>query len=191
MSATDGNRSAAPFRVTEAKSNVIQALDWEPAFQVYQRVVEEASGTAVTHENFFERAKGYPFGISRLGAEYIVRDPIVVNEDGSLVCVGEVPIESYIDILTGSTKSLVAAARRARRLAGEAYTGSSADPLTVFIDCISRVLYLQEDFDQELAAVYNSGDRMVGALTLGEIANSGRDYLEFYNKTSVVGILAQ
>ena len=104
---------------------------------------------------------------------------------------GEVPVESYIDILSGSTKSLVAAARRARRLAAEAYAGPSSDCLTVFIDCISRVLYLQEDFDQELAAVYNSGDRMVGALTLGEIANSGRDYLEFYNKTSVVGILKQ
>ena len=44
---------SGPFRVTEVKNNVIQALDWEPAFQVYQRVVEDASGTPVTHENFF------------------------------------------------------------------------------------------------------------------------------------------
>jgi hypothetical protein len=182
---------SGPFRVTAADSNVIQALDWEPAFQVYQRVVEDASGTAVTHENFFERAKGYPFGISRLGAEYIVRDPIVVNEDGSLVCVGEVPVESYVDILNGSTQSLVAASSQARRLAEESYTGPNSDSLIIFIDCISRVLYLQEDFDQELGAVYTAGDRMVGALTLGEIANSGRDYLEFYNKTAVVGIFEQ
>jgi hypothetical protein len=105
--------------------------------------------------------------------------------------VGEVPAESYVDILSGSLDSLVVASNKARRLAEEAYASSMSDRLIVFIDCVSRVLYLQEDFDQELDAVFNKGDRMVGALTLGEIANSGRDYLEFYNKTSVVGIFEQ
>ena len=180
---------SGPYKVTEADSNVIRTLDWEPAFDVYQRVVNDTSDVSVTHDNFFELAKGYPFGIGRMGAEYIVRDPIVVDEDGSLVCVGEVPVESYVDILSGSLDSLVSASNNARRLAEEVYTSSSVEPLIVFIDCISRVLFLQDDFEQELAAVYHEGDRMVGALTLGEIANSGRDYLEFYNKTSVVGIL--
>ena len=165
---------SGPYKVTDAESNVIRSLDWEPAFDVYQRVVNDASDVLVTHDNFFELAKGYPFGISRLGAEYIVRDPIVVDEDGSLVCVGEVPAESYIDILSGSLDSLVSASNHARRLAEEAYASSKEGPLIVFIDCISRVLFLQDDFDQELAAVYHTGDRMVGALTLGEIANRGQ-----------------
>jgi hypothetical protein len=57
------------------------------------------------------------------------------------------------------------------------------------IDCISRSLFLGTDFQRELAAI-DDGLPMVGALTLGEIANSGRDFLEFYNKTAVVGLIA-
>ncbi len=45
------------------------------------------------------------------------------------------------------------------------------------------------DFSKELAVVSTPDRPLIGALTLGEIANSGKDYLEFYNKTSVVGIL--
>jgi hypothetical protein len=46
-----------------------------------------------------------------------------------------------------------------------------------------------EGFGDELVAI-DDGLPMVGALTLGEIANSGRDFLEFYNKTAVVGLIA-
>ncbi|WP_459939537.1 hypothetical protein [Desulfonatronum parangueonense] len=53
---------------------------------------------------------------------------------------------------------------------------------------MSRVLFLEHNFDKELAAVEREMP-LVGALTLGEIANTGDAYLEFYNKTSVVGIL--
>ncbi len=44
-------------------------------------------------------------------------------------------------------------------------------------------------FDDEIDAVFEEGTPLIGALTIGEIANSGTDYLEFYNKTSVVGML--
>lgn len=44
---------------------------------------------------------------------------------------------------------------------------------------------LSDKFDARFALFLSCASH---ALTLGEIANSRRDYLEFYNKTSVVGI---
>jgi len=58
----------------------------------------------------------------------------------------------------------------------------------LFIDCISRVLFLDDSFPLELQAVHERQLPLIGALTIGEIANSGKDYLDFYNKTAVVGM---
>jgi hypothetical protein len=45
---------------------------------------------------------------------------------------------------------------------------------------------LEDSFQEELKAVKTPNKALFGALTLGEVANSGSDYLEFYNKTAVV-----
>lgn len=180
---------AGPYQVTESDRNVIQSLDWMPAFEVYRGAVREHSGREVTVENFFEVAKSYPFGITKLGAEKVVRDPLMVQGDEGLVCVGEVPQGSYVHILTGDVCSLVAAAGRALVLGEQSFSRGSALRTTLFIDCISRALFLGGEFGRELEAVQREGAQLIGALTLGEIANSRTDYLEFYNKTSVVGVL--
>ena len=180
---------SGPYRVTEADRNTIKTLDWKPAFQVYKEVVEENSGQVFKEDIFFDIAKGFPFGISKLGTEKVVRDPFVVGENGSLICVGEVPEGSYVHILKGDYSSLVSAAKNALTLGVEAFKPKAKDKATFFIDCISRVLFLEDRFTDELNAVYKESVPLIGALTVGEIANSGKDYLEFYNKTSVVGVL--
>jgi hypothetical protein len=180
---------SGPFTVTEVARNVIKSLDWQPAFDVYRQVVEEASGQTFTGDNFFDIAKGYPFGINKIGAEKIVRDPITATEEGALVCVGEVPEGSVVDSLAGDKDSLINAAKNAMQQGKASYESESGGQSALFIDCISRVLFLEDDFEMELAAVHDDNLPLIGALTLGEIANSGDDYLEFYNKTAVIAVL--
>lgn len=182
---------SGPFRVTEAKQNRIITLEWKPAFEVYKEVVEAHAERVFDKDNFFDIAKAYPFGIAKIGTERVVRDPIMVEPDQSLVCVGEVPEGSYIDILKGDEASLIQAAGKALALSKKAFKAKSQkeSSISIFIDCISRVLFLEERFNKELEAVYDENLPLIGACTIGEIANSGNDYLEFYNKTSVVGLL--
>ncbi|PKL48389.1 MAG: histidine kinase [Candidatus Riflebacteria bacterium HGW-Riflebacteria-2] len=175
------------MKVTQAEGNVLQTLDWRPAFDVYRELVEAHSGLHFTEDNFFDIAKSYPFGISRLDTEVIVRDPLMKNQNNCLVCVGEIPPGSFVRLLHGRPESLIDAATKARQLAEQA-TRSHTDSGNAFIiDCISRVLFLEDRITEELKAA-GGKHRLFGALTLGEIANSGQDYLEFFNKTTVIGI---
>ena len=176
-----------PYRITESDQNTIISLDWRPAFEVYREVVEAHSGQTFTDDNFFDLAKAYPFGLARMDAERVVRDPLFVRDDGALVCVGTVPEGDHVDILHGDTPSLIEAAASARQIAEQRL----AEPLAtrLFMDCISRVLFLGDDFDTELASVAIDDVPLIGACTIGEVANHGGDYPEFYNKTSVVAAL--
>ena len=176
-----------PYRITESDQNTIISLDWRPAFEVYREVVEAHSGQTFTDDNFFDLAKAYPFGLARMDAERVVRDPLFVRDDGALVCVGAVPEGDHVDILHGDTPSLIEAAASARQIAEQRL----AEPLAtrLFMDCISRVLFLGDDFDTELASVAIDDVPLIGACTIGEVANHGGDYPEFYNKTSVVAAL--
>ncbi|MCR4442511.1 MAG: FIST C-terminal domain-containing protein [Peptococcaceae bacterium] len=182
-----------PLIATRTQKNVVAELNWEPAFSVYRRVVEMDSKKMFAGDNFFEIAKGYPFGILKEGAENIVRDPIAVNERGELVCVGEVPENTVLGILKGSGDSLLNAAVKA---ATECIPAMGKDIKMPFvIDCISRVLFLEEAFDKEVGAVKEVLKKLLknqplqGILSLGEISSSGEGFLEFFNKTIVVGVL--
>ena len=176
---------AGPFRVTDAEGSTLHTLDGKPAFEQYRDVVERHAGRTVTPETFFKVAKSYPFGISRLDGEQLVRDPFAV-EDGSMSCFGAVPEGEFLSVLAGDADSLVDAAHTA---ADHATSGSFGPESLLFFDCISRVLYLEDDFDRELAAVTDHGLPVVGALTIGEIANDGIGHLDYYNKTAVIGAL--
>ena len=104
-----------------------------------------------------------------------------------MICVGEVPQNVFVHILKGKPENLIEASREALDTAMSVINYDRK--LTFFIDCISRVLFLEDDFQKEINTVASSGSLLAGALTLGEIANSGSEFLEFFNKTAVVAII--
>lgn len=185
------NKVEGPFIVTKAEGNVIKEINWKNPFEVYKEVVEKHSGKTFTDDNFFDIAKGYPFGILKEDAECIVRDPLMVNENNELVCVGELEDNMVVDILNGNEVSLIEAAKTATE---DSIKQATAPRKAILIDCISRILFLEDNFDKELSTItetINAAFPKVsigGALTLGEISSYGEGFLEFYNKTIVVGL---
>ena len=176
------------FKVTEADCNRILSLDWQPAFSLYRQQVALHAGTDLTRDNFLEMAKSYPFGVSRLGDEMVIRDPIA-HEGETLVCVGEVRRGAFVHIMHGEADNLIAAAHRAGERAALALKGAIPQHLFL-VTCVSRHQFLGEQFELELSEVQKQGIPVFGILSLGEIANSGQDYLELFNKTVVIGLLA-
>jgi hypothetical protein len=171
-----------PIKVTEIDGNTVVSLNWEPAFDVYSRQIKSHSGIDISPENFFDIAKTYPLGLERLDSEKIIRDPYA-TDNGRLHIVDNVPEGEYIRIMNGNMDSLLEGAKIAL-MGAEINVGS--DVAEQFcVDCISRVLYMQDEYDRELALL-NNEKPMNGVLSIGEIANSGEKILELFNKTIVV-----
>ena len=167
-----------PLKVTETDGNIVKSIDWEPALDVYQKLVKEHCGLTPDKDNFFDVAKSYPFGMSKIQSNFVVRDPIAVHESGLLI-VDEIPQGEFIYVLHGDKKKLLKGAADARD------KGVSDINKAIFcIDCISRVLFLGDDFCEEIATIDKSKN-IFGVFSLGEIANFGTN-LEIFNKTVVV-----
>lgn len=171
-----------PLKVTRADGNRVITLNWEPAMQVYRRIVEAHSGTSFNDVPFFDLAKSYPLGIIRLGTEMVIRDPFAAEGDHLLI-VDHVPEGEYVRIMHGSVDSLLSGAALARVQADEGHTGMPSSYLCV--DCISRVLFLKEEFGREVE-ILSGPQPLHGILSIGEIANQGEAFLDVYNKTVVL-----
>lgn len=181
---------SGPHRVTEAVGNRVISVDWKPAFEFYKEIIQQHAGMVISPENFFEVAKSFPFGVAKLGAEYIVRDPFGVDKDNALIFNANIQQETFISILTGDNNSLIRAAGVASDESRVPFIDDEFE-VTFIVDCISRVLFLADTFAKEIAVVGGGKRDILGILSIGEIANCGRDYLELYNKTCVVGSLAK
>jgi hypothetical protein len=167
-----------PLKITEAKGNNVISIDWRPAFEVYKELIGAHSGLKINTDNFFSIAKSYPFGMAKIDSEYVVRDPITT--DGSAIfIVDEIPVDEFVYLLHGNEDLLINGAKEAAERAN-----LRKGKTTLCIDCISRVLFLEDRFQLELDAI--TSEPINGFLAIGEIANSGGSYLEIYNKTVVV-----
>lgn len=184
-----------PFLVTRSHANVLEELNYRPAFEVYRQVVEEHSGLRFSEAEFFAISKTYPLGIESVDGDFLVRDPIR-RVDDHLVCVGEVPQNATVYLLKGDAQLLIASAGEAADCALRGRrTRMNGDDHSAFralaFDCISRVLFLDDQFAAELQAINTAlpgASSIVGALSIGEIANSECGTIELMNKSIVVSV---
>lgn len=174
------------LKITETERNIVRSINWRPAFEVYKEIVEEHSGMSLTSDNFSELAKSYPLGIEKLDAEMIVRDPFKLCSQG-LHFVDAIQEGEYVKVLHGNIESLIEGASNAKELALSKSNKSMNQNSLFCIDCISRVLFMKDDYTKELEIVAKN-KQVSGVLTIGEIANEGDSFLEIYNKTIVLGV---
>lgn len=185
------NELNGPLIITKAEKNTIKEINWKNPLEIYKSIVEKDTDLKFAENNFFDIAKAYPFGIIKSDGECVIRDPLMSNSEGHLICVGEIEENTMVNIMKGDNKSLIKSAAAAALESSE----NAHDPnKAIIIDCISRVLFLEDDFQMELDSITGvlrekyPNISVGGALTIGEISSYGNGYLELYNKTCVVGL---
>jgi hypothetical protein len=176
----------APTTVTKTQGARVQSLDYESAFDVYRRTVERR-GDKVTLDSFAAFSMTHPLGIPQADGEHVIRDPLAVEDDGSLRFIAEVPDGSIVRVMEGDRNALIAAALAAATDARTALGGEMAGAFV--FDCISRSMILEGEIKDELAALQEglgANVPMIGCLTFGEVGGSGTGVPQFHNKTAVV-----
>lgn len=176
-----------PALVTRAGGAVAAELDFEAAFEVYRRTAAER-GDEVSTAGFATFAMAHPLGIPQADGDFVIRDPLTTQPDGSLRCVAEIPDGTWVRMMEGSPDDLIAAARlaadQAKRAAGAPLSGA------LVFDCVSRALILGDDrMREELGAVHDALGAdvpMLGCLTFGEVGALHHGVPQFHNKTAVV-----
>lgn len=175
-----------PTLVTRAQHNTISELDYENAFTIYCRTAA-SRGDVVSREDFARFAMFHPFGIPQANGEYVLRDPLRLEPDGSVRCVGTVPEGCLVRMMRGDVPRLLDAASAAAADARAAVPGPLAG--AVAFDCVSRLALLGPRINEELQRFRAGLGRQVpllGCLTFGEIGPLGRGQPQFHNKTAVL-----
>jgi len=182
------NKLEGPFRVTESSDNVLCKLDNYSAFDVYRDVIEEHERITLYKEDFFSYAKDHPFGVVKKGkTDFVVRDPIMLNEQNQIVCVADIPEDSEIYVLKGNIDTLLSASLQIAEYCA-ANAPEKYSPL--LFNCISRAMFMEKRFDEELTNIQNKLKFPVqGAVSIGEIASQENGDLVIHNKSTILGLL--
>ena len=138
-------RIAGPIIATSTNASRIHELNWENALDVYAHILHKEADVLVDKSDFFSVSKGYPLGVSYQGHEDIVRDPISCSSEGGINCIDDIPENAALYVLKGEPEKLIQAAKES---CSEAMSFGYDNPShCLLIDCVTRVLFLEDDFN--------------------------------------------
>ncbi len=177
-----------PYEISRSERNILSELDGCRAMDVYRDVIEEHAHVTLSQVDFFSFAKEHPFGILQEDGSIIVRDPISVNDAGEIICVADIPAKSQAYVLKGDKRSLLASSNE---IAKECVAKAPGAQLPMLFDCISRAMFLENDFSCELRNIQSKlSAPLIGTLSIGEIASRSDGAIDIHNKSTILGLFA-
>ena len=186
-----------PMKVTKAEGSVVQELDGRPAISIYEDYFGEKASD-LRKEPLARMAITYPLGIKLPGLdEYLIRDPITVDEKGAITCAAEIPEGSEIRLMIGSREKAVEAAKdAAAKLMGDFEKQGTSPKFVLMFNCIAREKLFGARAKEEIDAVMEIIGKdvpLLGFYTYGEQAPIGGELFDtekissrFYNETVVM-----
>lgn len=199
-----GWKPLGKFRtVTDSFGNVIERIDNKPAASIYEEYFAKDISELKKELKYISTL--YPIGLYLEGEEeYLLRNILSIEDNGSLICQGDILVGSQVRLMIGTKESCLSATRQAAEEAkqglilsqlGLQKKASIIDIVLVF-DSASRYTLLRRDADQELKIIKESLKEdvpIVGFYTYGEQAPlkamSYHGQAHFHNQTiSILGL---
>ncbi|MBF0522233.1 MAG: FIST C-terminal domain-containing protein [Candidatus Omnitrophica bacterium] len=160
-----------PRIITESDQNIIKKIDGEKASFLYEDYFQ-GEADKLYSSLLSQITILYPLGIYVEGnKEYLLRNPVKVLKDGSIVCQGDIPPGAEIHIMIGNKDSCKQAAREAAQEAQKNLLGKKPK-LIIIIESMTRLKLLGRTAFQEIAGVkeiFGDDVPMIGMYSHGEI----------------------
>ncbi|MBL7131499.1 MAG: FIST C-terminal domain-containing protein [Candidatus Omnitrophica bacterium] len=160
-----------PHIVTRSFGNVIKEIEGEPAVEIYKNYFKKSLDEIKSL--LIQISILYPLGIYLSEEEeYLLRNVIRIDDDGGIVCQGDIPEGSEIRIMMGTQESALQAAKQAT---WEAKNVLKNTPLlgAIVFESVSRIKLLGHRVNEEINIIKNIlGEKIpfIGVCTFGEQA---------------------
>ncbi len=190
----------APMKVTKSAGAVVHEINGAPAVKIYEDYFGEEEAKVLRTEALAKLAITYPLGMKVSGSdELLIRDPITVDENGSITCAAEIPEGAEIRLMVGSREEAVKVAKIAAEEAVSQLGGSTPKAVIIF-NCIARNKLFGDKSGDEIRAIQEAVGKqvpLIGFYTYGEQAPLGGEVRNieqcnsaFHNETVVICVLA-
>src|SRR3989344_937774 len=116
----------SPKKVTRSRGSVLYELHGQPAIKIYEDYFGQERAQELRAEPLAKLAITYPLGMQIEGSdEFLIRDPLTVDANGSITCAAEIPQGSEIRLMIGSREEAVKVAKVAAERAIEQLGGAA------------------------------------------------------------------
>jgi hypothetical protein len=144
---------SGPYRVTQADSKHLTALDGRPVLEIYEDIAAEQSPpSAVTDAVTDDFLLRHPIGVCEGDTCKVSVAAMGFDGRGALKLTAPPPVNSLVSILTAQPEAMILAAERSIEQA-RGVLSQPAIAGALFIDCMSTGLVLQESHEQQRQAV--------------------------------------
>ncbi|OGI73627.1 hypothetical protein A3D42_01500 [Candidatus Nomurabacteria bacterium RIFCSPHIGHO2_02_FULL_41_18] len=189
-----------PMKVTKSEGAVLHEINNAPAVKIYEDYFGKEEAKILHTEALAKLAITYPLGMKVVGSdELLIRDPITVDEHGSITCAAEIPEGSEVRLMVGSREDAVKVAKVAAQEAVLQLEGAQPKAVIIF-NCIARNKLFGEKSGDEIIAIREAIGKdvpLIGFYTYGEQAPLGGEVKNieqcnsaFHNETVVICVLA-
>ena len=187
-----------PHKITRARSNIVREIDRKVAIEVYEDYFGK-SFQELKDLGIGKLGVNYPLGIKMEGGnDYLIRAPLKVEDNGSLLLSAEIPEGEDVNIMIGDKNQALAAVRTACLEAARGIQKQNIKFIAVFND-IARYNLLRKDSRKEtelIKEIFGKDIPVMGFYTYGEYASfdaygQQKGWSNFHNQTFSIAIFSE